>query len=76
MFYMRKYQVLNKTTKKYFKMAIVQLWNLSTFIFLFWSYNTIFCTLTKNALKIFKLERKFKIKKLVASNMTFVQKDL
>ena len=31
----------------------------STFIFLFWSADTIFSNLTKNALKIFKLEKKF-----------------
>ena len=45
-------------------MDVIQLWNfflIKILIFLFWSADTIFITLTKNALKIFKLEKMFKI---------------
>ena len=67
MLYMKKCQSLNKTINKNFLMDVVQLWNfflLNTFIFFFQLVDTIFSNLTKNALNIFKLEKRFKISKI------------
>ena len=80
MLHMYKCQSLNKLTKKHFWMDVVQLWNFflySTFIYIFWSIDIIFSNLTKNALKIFKLE-KIVLNKfiLVAPNMIFEQKTI
>ena len=55
-----------------------QLWNFflySSLIFLFWSDDIVFSFLTKNALKIFKLEKEFKILKISCPKYDFMTKN-